>query len=116
MSERDEIARLMSVSAQPGYRWGSDPLSDITALCVADAILAAGYTRTPALPAEGSPEWEAMVERMAEAWWENFDGPVPHPPGYTTDQCFELICKGLNVALRALAQGMAVPTSTETPE
>lgn len=63
-AERETLARLMSVAAQPGYEWGTDLLSDLTAMKAADRILAAGYVR---LPSPKTPEWDAAVERLARA-------------------------------------------------
>jgi hypothetical protein len=52
MIERQELGWFMSNAAQPGYRWGDDPLSDMTACRVADALIAAGYRPAKGLIAE----------------------------------------------------------------
>lgn len=62
MSERVDLARLLSFAADPKYKPGDDPLSDFTAVVMADAILAAGYVR---LPVEGSPEEAATPAPVA---------------------------------------------------
>jgi hypothetical protein len=55
-SDRDELARLIDPFSQGA---ASNDAGE-----AADRILAAGWVR---LPPEGSPEWDAMVERIALA-------------------------------------------------
>lgn len=60
MSER---ARLIALLSRYDVDNGMPP-------AIADEILAAGYVR---LPAEGSPEEAAMVERMLKAYDDEFN-------------------------------------------
>jgi hypothetical protein len=40
---------------------------------LAKAEVMAAEARREALPAEGTPEWDAMVERAFNAWWLSHD-------------------------------------------
>lgn len=80
MSEREELARLIDPAAflpiddNPTAR-DDQPAWQSKAFHLADRILAAGYHRGPRLPAPDTPEWDAMVERAAEAGYDNMDEP-----------------------------------------
>lgn len=64
--KRIKLAAFMSTAADPKYRWGDDPLSDLTAVRVADALLA-GYRILP--PDEQEVQIAALtaeVERLTK--------------------------------------------------
>jgi hypothetical protein len=63
MSDRHELARLIGAHYDGCAHPVEAPNNWARATSIADAILAAGWV---SIPAEGSPEWEAMVERTMQ--------------------------------------------------